>query len=318
MPIIECVPNFSEGQNPEVIASIAEAISGVDGVRLLHQDTGFAAHRTVMTFVGPPSAVVEAAFAGICVATEKIDMRQHHGTHPRFGATDVCPLVPLSEITMEQVVGWARDLARRVGENLDYPVFCYEAAALVEERRNLAFLRAGEYEGLAERLQHPNFQPDFGPAAFRPRTGASAIGAREFLLAVNFNLNTADLRPARRIAARVRESGYVRAGKRVPGRCPGTKAIGWYIEDFGIAQVSMNITRLSQTSLYQAFRVVSEEASQLGLRVTGTEIIGLVPSFVIEDTAEALGHDRHEVSAVIEHLGLDQLQPFIPEKKILP
>lgn len=323
--LLECVPNFSEGQRPEVIRAIAAAIREVNDVKLLHLDTGYAANRTVMTFAGEPEAVSEAAFRAIKTAYEQIDMQVHKGVHPRFGATDVCPLIPISGMTMDEAVVQARKLARRVGETLDYPVFCYEEAAFFPERRNLANVRRGEYEGLPRRLNESDERPDFGPAAFRARSGATAIGAREFLLAVNFNLNTPEVAPARAIAGVVRESGRkVRQNgmlRRIPGRCPGTKAIGWYIEDFGIAQVSMNVTRLGQTPLHEAFRVVNEEAEKRGLRVTGTEIVGLVPLHVMQAAAQAFGlsgrSEQEQIEGVIRKLGLDELAPFDPAEKIL-
>lgn len=323
--LIECVPNFSEGQRPEVLEQLAAAIGSVPQVKLLHTDTGYAANRTVFTFAGAPEAVAEAAFRAAKVAQEQIDMSRHTGVHPRSGALDVCPLVPVRGISMEETVLLARKLAERIGTALDYPVFCYEEAAFPGKPTNLADLRRGEYEGLAERLRSGALVPDFGPAEFRPQSGMSVVGARHFLLAVNFNLNTQDTRLAKAIAAAVRESGKKvrKNGKltRIPGRCPGTKAIGWYIEDFGIAQVSMNITRLDQTPLHEAFRVVSEEAAKRGAQVTGTEIIGLVPQFVFQEAAEYFKlqekSEEEQVREIMERLGLATLLPFEPAQKIL-
>ncbi len=312
MPTIECIPNFSEGRNINTITQIAEAIQSVAGVKLLHQDIGADVNRTVMTFAGKPEPVAEAAFQAMKVAQQRIDMRTQQGTHPRIGATDVCPLVPLEGITMREAVVLARELARRVGQELDYPVYCYEEAAFWEERRNLAFIRKGNYEGLAARME-AGFKPDFGPSTPRPRTGASVIGARELMLAVNFNLDTQDVRAARSIAKSVRAAGG--------GRCPGTKAIGWFIEEYKFAQVSMNLTRLQQTSLFAAHQAVSEEARKRGFSVTGTEIIGLVPLSVFKETALHLGQqalpESEQIRYATEHYGLNQLSTFLPQERIL-
>ena len=282
MKLIECVPNFSEGRDMNIIRQITDRIESVEGVKLLDVDPGQATNRTVVTFVGTPDEVVEAAFRAIQKASEIIDMRKHKGAHPRFGATDVCPFVPVGNITMEETAAFARKLAERVGTELDIPVYCYENAALKPERRNLATVRAGEYEGLPEKLARPEWKPDFGPAAFHAGAGATAIGARDFLIAVNFNLNTTSTRRANAVAFDVREKGRpVREGNPytgkikkdeqgneiwTPGSLKGTKAIGWFIDEYGIAQVSMNITNISQTPLHVAFEEVSEKARLRGLR----------------------------------------------------
>lgn len=289
--LVECVPNFSEGRDLQVIKQITDAIEAVEGVKLLDVDPGKATHRTVVTFVGEPEPVLEAAFQAMKKAQELIDMQKHKGEHPRFGATDVCPLVPVANITMEEVAALAHRLAERVGNELDYPVYCYENAAKEAKRQNLATVRSGEYEGLKDKVTKPEWKPDFGPAEFRPRTGATAISARDFLIAVNFNLNTTSTRRANSVAFDVREAGRSKregdpiTGKiirdengeavRVPGACKGTKAIGWYIEEYGVAQISMNITDIHATPLHVAFEEVRKSADRRGLRVTGTEIVGL-------------------------------------------
>lgn len=343
--LIECVPNFSEGRNMDIIREITGEIEKSEGVKLLDVDPGVTTNRTVVTFVGTPDEVVEAAFKAIKKAQELIDMSQHHGDHPRFGATDVCPLVPISNISMEETVKYAHKLAKKVGEELGIPVYCYENAALEEKRRNLAHCRHGEYEGLRERVVCPEWKPDFGPAQFTEsvaKSGAVAIGARDFLLAVNFNLNTTSVRRANAIAFDVREKGRPKregnpiTGKvikdekgqtvTIPGTLKGTKAIGWYIEEYGIAQVSMNITNISQTPLHIAFEEVSEKAAQRGIRVTGLEIVGLVPRKALIDAADyylckqkrSLGIDEKEkMKIAIKSMGLDDLKPFDPEDKVI-
>jgi glutamate formiminotransferase / formiminotetrahydrofolate cyclodeaminase len=291
--LIECVPNFSEGRDPEIIRQITDAIAAVEGVQLLDVDPGKATNRTVVTFVGAPEAVVEAAFQGIRQASLLIDMKAHTGEHPRMGATDVCPLVPVSGISMEETVEWAKRLAARVGEELSIPVYLYEAAASRPERRNLATIRTGEYEALPEKLADPNWAPDFGPARFNARSGATVIGARDFLVAYNVNLNTTSVRRANSIAFDVREQGRVlrdgdpvtgpvRTGEdgeplRQPGACKAVKAIGWYIEEYGIAQVSMNLTDINVTPLHIAFEASCRSAEARGMRVTGSELVGMVP-----------------------------------------
>ena len=291
--LIECVPNFSEGRDLAIIKQITDAIESVKGIRLLNVDPGHATNRTVITLVGEPEQVVEAAFQGIKRASELIDMRFHKGEHPRFGATDVCPLVPISNITMEETAEFARKLAKRVGEELNISVYCYEYSAFEEKRRSLANCRAGEYEGLAEKLKSVEWKPDFGPVALNVRSGASAIGARNFLIAYNVNLNTTSVRLANSIAFDVREAGRIlRDGDPVMGkiltdesgepiRTPGTlkkvRAIGWFIEEYGIAQISMNLTDIETTPIHIAFDEVCERARDRGIRVTGSELIGMIP-----------------------------------------
>ena len=345
--IIECVPNFSEGRDPNVIRAITDAItlSGkAKGIRLLDVDPGEATNRTVVTFVGEPEEVVEAAFRGIRRASELIDMSKHHGAHPRMGATDVCPLVPVSGVTLEECASLARDLGKRVAEELNIPVYAYEAAAFAPERKNLAVCRKGEYEGLPERMGTPE-GADFGNRPFDDgvaRTGATAIGARDFLIAVNFNLNTTSTRRANAIAFDVREKGRPQreggklTGKplkdengealMIPGTLKGTKAIGWFIDEYGIAQVSMNITDTSKTSLHKAFDEVSRAARERGIRVTGTEIVGLVPKKAIVEAGKhylrmqqrSLGIPEKEIIRIaVKSMGLDELKPFDPEEKII-
>lgn len=338
--LIECVPNFSEGRDMSIIKQITDVIESHKGVRLLDVDPGYATNRTVVTFVGDPDCVVEAAFDAIKKAAEIIDMTQHHGEHPRFGATDVCPLVPISGITMEETVEYARKLAKRVGEELKFPVYCYEFAAFEEKRRNLANVRAGEYEGLPQKLKDPQWQPDFGPAVFVPRTGSIAIGARNFLVAYNINLNTTSTRRANAIAFDLREAGRVKkdpvTGKdmldengepiRIPGVLPKTKAIGWYIPEYGIAQVSMNLTDISVTPIHVAFEEACKSATNRGIRVTGSELVGLVPLQAMLDAGKyfltkqqrSLGIPESEIIKIaVKSLGLDDLKPFNPKEKII-
>src|SRR5574344_2134238 len=290
--IIECVPNFSEGRNMQVIKQITDVIEQYEGVKLLDVDPGYATNRTVVTFVGEPEEVVNVAFEVIKKAKEVIDMRTHKGEHPRFGATDVCPLVPVANITMEETAVFARALAQRVGQELSIPVYCYENAASEEKRRNLANCRAGEYEGLKDRIASNDWKPDFGPVKWNEsiaKSGASAISARDFLIAVNYNLNTTSTRRANAIAFDVREKGRPKKengkpvvdekGKKVmlPGTLKGTKAIGWFIEEYGVAQVSMNITNINVSPLHVCFDEVCSKAAARGIRVTGAEIVGLIP-----------------------------------------
>lgn len=286
-PIIECVPNFSEGRDLSVIQAISNAIEAIPGVKLLHVDIGKDANRTVMTFAGAPDAVVQAAFEAIRVAAEKIDMREHHGEHPRIGATDVCPLVPVSNISMEAVISYANTLARKVGEALDIPVYLYEEAATAPLRKNLAVIRAGEYEGLAKKIMDPVWKPDYGPTRFNARSGATVIGARDFLIAYNINLNTQSVSVAKSIAAQLRESGrsFVENGlkKNQPGLLRSVKAIGWYMDDYGFAQVSTNLTNINTTPLHEAFEVCRQLAEERGLTVSGSELIGMVPLRVFLD-----------------------------------
>jgi glutamate formiminotransferase/formiminotetrahydrofolate cyclodeaminase len=334
--LLECVPNFSEGRDSTVINQIANAISSCEGVVLLDVDPGKATNRTVMTFVGEPAAVVEAAFQALKKAMELIDMRKHKGEHPRFGATDVCPLVPVSGISMEEAAEWARKLAKRVGEELQYPVFLYESAASAPLRKNLANVRSGEYEGLEAKLKLPEWQPDFGPAKFVPETGTTAIGARDFLVAVNFNLNTTSVRRANAISFDVREAGRLIKEKdavsgeekevRIPGTLKAAKAIGWFIEEYGIAQVSMNLTDISITSLHTAFDAVQESAMSRGIRVSGTEIVGMVPLRVLLEAGKhylkkqqrSVGvPDSELIKIAVKSMGLDDLVPFDPQQKVI-
>jgi len=341
-PILECVPNFSEGRDLEVIARITARIEAVDGVKLLNVDPGRDTNRTVVTFVGPPGAVVEAAFQAAKAAAELIDMRKHHGAHPRFGATDVLPLVPVSGVTMDEAAKLARSLGKRIGEELGVSVYCYEYAASCEERRNLATVRAGEYEGLAEKMARPDWKPDFGPGTLNERSGATAVGARDFLVAYNVNLNTTSTRRANAIAYDVREKGRAkREGGKPTGRVlvdehgqtiwePGTleavKAIGWFIEEYGIAQISMNLTNIERTPVHVAFDEVCEKAEARGIRVTGSELVGLIPLKAILDAGRyflrkqqrSLGvPDRELIKIAVKSLGLDDLRPFDPEEKII-
>jgi glutamate formiminotransferase / formiminotetrahydrofolate cyclodeaminase len=340
--IIECVPNFSEGRDPAVLEQLSSVIRQVDGVLLLDVDPGKATNRTVFTFVGEPEPVIEAAFLAIKKASEIIDMSRHQGAHPRMGATDVCPLIPVSGISMEEVVVFARKLAERVGNELDIPVYCYEEAAFSPERKNLATIRAGEYEGLAEKLARPEWKPDFGPARFHPKAGATVIGARDFLIAYNVNLNTTSVRRANSVAFDVREQGRVLreghpvTGKirldesgnpmRIPGACQGVKGIGWFIDEYGIAQVSMNITDMKKSSLHQVFEACCDSASKRGMRVTGSELVGLVPLQVMLDAGRYFLQkqerstgvsDRELIHIAVKSLGLDELGPFDPNKKII-
>ncbi len=340
--IIECVPNFSEGRDLTIIKQITDAIESVKGIKVLNVDPGFATNRTVVTFVGEPALVVEAAFRSVKRASELIDMRLHKGEHPRFGATDVCPLVPVSDITMEETAEYARALAERVGKELNIPVYCYEFASFEEKRRSLANCRAGEYEGLAEKLKNAEWQPDYGPAIFNERTGAIAIGARNFLIAYNVNLNTTSVRLANSIAFDVREAGRIsREGDPITGkivtdstgepiRIPGTlkkvRAIGWYIREYGVAQISMNLIDITVTSIHHAFDEVCERARDRGLRVTGSELIGVIPlqamldagKFFLRRQHRSCGiPDREIIKVAVKSLGLDELAPFEPNKRII-
>lgn len=343
--IIECVPNFSEGRRPEVIQEIVKSIEDVEGVRLLDVDPGKATNRTVVTFAGTPEAVVDAAFRSVKKASELIDMRTHHGEHPRIGATDVLPLVPVSGVTLEECAEMARALAKRIADELAIPTYCYEAAALRPERSNLAVCRKGEYEALAQRITDPAEMPDFGGVEFTEqaaRSGATVVGARDFLVAVNFNLNSTSTRRANAIAFDVREKGrprregnpitgkIVRAAEgnpvMIPGTLKGCKAIGWYIEEYGIAQVSMNITDIRATPLHVAFEEVCRAADRRGLRVTGTEIVGLVPRSCLLDAGKyflrkqcrSLGISDDEIIKIaVKSLGLEDLAPFKVHEKVI-
>lgn len=343
--IIECVPNFSEGRDREVISQITEAITSAADVSLLDVDPGEATNRTVVTFAGSPEDVVQAAFAGVKRAAQLIDMRNHKGAHPRMGATDVLPLIPVSGVTLEECAALARDLAKRIADELNIPVYCYEAAAFTPERKNLAVCREGEYEGLSKRFATSDGAPDFGARAFDDsvaRTGATAVGARDFLIAVNFNLNTTSTRRANAIAFDVREKGRpLREGNPIvgkivkdengepvmrPGTLKGTKAIGWFIDEYGIAQVSMNITDIATTPLHIAFDEVCRKADARGVRVTGTEIVGLVPKRAIIEAGKYFLRKQHRSTGISEEeiiriavksMGLDELKPFKAEEKII-
>ncbi len=343
--IIECVPNFSEGRDRRIIDSICEAISAAGGVEILDVDPGEATNRTVVTFVGEPEAVVEAAFEGVRRAAELIDMRHHHGAHPRMGATDVLPLIPVAGVTLEECAAMARKLAERIAAELKVPTYCYEAAAFTPARRNLAVCRAGEYEALPKKMEDETGKPDFGARAFDEgvaRTGATAVGARDFLIAVNFNLNTTSTRRANAIAFDVREKGRpAREGGKltgkplkdengkpvmIPGTLKGTKAIGWFIDEYGIAQVSMNITDITATPLHRAFDEVSRAAAARGLRVTGTEIVGLLPKRALIEAGRHYLHmqqrstgipDSEIIKIAVKSMGLDDLKPFDPAEKVI-
>ncbi|HMN32843.1 MAG TPA: glutamate formimidoyltransferase [Chitinophagaceae bacterium] len=336
--IIECVPNFSEGNNLEILNQIKEAISQTEGVKFLDMDPGKATNRTVMTFVGEPEVVIEAAFRGIKKASELIDMSKHKGEHPRMGATDVCPLIPINGISMEETVKYAQKLGKRVGEELKIPVYLYESAAQKLERKNLATIRAGEYEGFSEKIKDSNWLPDFGPAVFNSKSGCTAIGARDFLLAYNVNLNTTSTRRANAVAFDLRENGRVKEvdGKKVldengvevrePGLLKSVKAIGWYIEEYGIAQISMNLTNISITPLHIAFDAAVERAHARGMRVTGSELVGLVPlksmldagKYFLEKQRRSKGVSEEELIRIaVKSMGLDELAPFDPQKKII-
>src|SRR3984893_10334572 len=291
--LIECVPNFSEGRDADIIRQITAAIESADGVSLLDVDPGATTNRTVVTFVGSPEATVEAAFRGIKKAAELIDMRKQTGAHPRMGATDVCPFIPVSNVSWEEAIACANQLGKRVGDELRIPVYLYEKAAKNPSRANLAVIRAGEYEGFSEKIKDPAWKPDFGPAVFNEKSGATAIGAREFLVAYNVNLNTKAARRANAVAFDVRENGRIKTedgtpdGKpvldanrepvRIPGMLKHVKAIGWYVEEYGIAQVSMNLTNIEETPLHAAFDACNQAANKRGLRVTGSEVVGMVP-----------------------------------------
>ena len=337
--LVECVPNFSEGRNRGIIDAIAETIGGVTDVKLLDVDPGADTNRTVYTFVGTPDGAAEAAFRAARRALELIDMSAHSGAHPRIGAMDVCPFVPISEVTMDDCVAIARSVGRRIGEELGLPVYFYEYAATSEARRSLANIRAGEYEGLARKLQDPEWQPDAGPAAFNPRFGATVVGAREFLIAYNVNLNTRDRKLANEIALNIREGGRLKrdgSGNpvldehgnplKVAGRLTAVRAIGWYIEQYRQAQVSINLTNFNLSPLHVVFEAAREEAERLGLIVTGSELVGLTPlqpmleagRFYLRKQGKSAGvPERELVEMAVRSLGLDQLSDFDPEKKII-
>ncbi|MFB3910228.1 MAG: glutamate formimidoyltransferase [Candidatus Eisenbacteria bacterium] len=337
--LVECVPNFSEGRDRTVLDAIAREIEGTEGVRLLDVDPGADTNRTVVTFVGPPEAVAEAAFRAIRCASERIDMRQHKGAHPRMGATDVCPFVPVSGVTMEECAALARTLGERVGRELSIPVYLYENAASRPERRSLANIRAGEYEGLSAKLADPEWKPDFGPAKFHERAGATVIGAREFLIAYNVNLNTRDRRLANEIALEIRETGRLAKDSqgrtildaegnpvRKEGMLKAVRAVGWTIEEYGRAQVSINLLDFHTTPVHEAFEACVEVGRRLGLRVTGSELVGLIPleavrmagRYYLARQGKSTGvPDSELVHIAVRSLGLDEISPFDPAKKII-
>src|SRR5881296_292731 len=340
--LIECVPNFSEGRELDVIRQITGTIESVDGVSLLDVDPGASTNRTVVTFVGGPEATVEAAFRAIQKAAELIDMRKHKGAHPRMGATDVCPFIPISNVSWEEAIACAQQLGKRVGEELKIPVYLYEKAAKDKSRSNLAVIRAGEYEGFSEKIRQPQWKPDFGPVKFNEKAGATAIGAREFLVAYNVNLNTKSVRRANSVAFDVREQGRFKtedgtpSGKkvldpngepvRVPGMLKHVKAIGWFVKEYGIAQVSMNLTNIEETPLHAAFDACLEAASKRGLRVTGSEIVGMVPKKCLTDAGRYFlrkqkwseGVSEEElIDIAIRSMGLSELKHFDPKEKVI-
>lgn len=337
--LIECVPNFSEGRDQHIIDKIAASIAAVDGVKLLDVDPGKATNRTVMTMVGEPECVIEAAFQAIKTAAELIDMSKHTGEHPRMGATDVCPLIPISGVTMEECAQYAHQLGERVGKELNISGYFYEAAATSPQRKNLADIRSGEYEGFAKKILLPEWKPDFGPAKFNAKSGATVIGARNFLIAYNINLNTTSTRRANAIAFDVREQGRMKTdanGKnilddkgepiRIPGTLKSVKAIGWFIEEYGVAQISMNLTDITVTSVHQAFDEVCEKAEKRGVRVTGSELVGLIPlqslldagKYFLKKQQRSVGVPESElIKIAVKSLGLDELKPFDPDKKII-
>jgi glutamate formiminotransferase/formiminotetrahydrofolate cyclodeaminase len=336
--IIECVPNFSEGCDPEKIRQITAEIESVEGVRLLNVDPGKATNRTVVTFVGEPEAVIQAAFYAIRKAGELIDMSKHYGEHPRMGATDVCPLIPISGVSMEETAAYAQKLAQRVGEELKIPVYLYEEAQPDASRKNLSVIRAGEYEGFFKKIEQPEWKPDFGPAVMDAKRGATVIGARDFLIAYNINLNTTSTRRANAVAFDVREAGRVKRENgqivkdaqgnavTVPGSLKSVKAIGWFIEEYGIAQISMNLTNIRVTPLHVAFDEVCERARDRGLRVTGSELVGLVPlqalleagKYFLRKQNRSVGiSERAIIDMAVRSLGLNELSPFRPEERVI-
>jgi glutamate formiminotransferase/formiminotetrahydrofolate cyclodeaminase len=342
MQLIECVPNFSEGRDPAIIKQITDEIESVEGVRLLNVDPGKATNRTVVTFVGEPEKVIDAAFLAIKKAGEVIDMSGHHGEHPRMGATDVCPLIPISGISMLETAGYAHKLAWRVGNDLHIPVYLYEHAQPNQSRNNLSVIRAGEYEGFFKKIKQPEWEPDFGPAEFDAKRGATVIGARDFLVAYNVNLNTTSVRRANSIAFDVREAGrMMREGdpingkiitdkdgkpRTIPGSLKAVKAIGWYIEEYGVAQISMNLTNIEVTPVHKAFDEVCDKANARGIRVTGSELVGLIPlksmldagKYFLAKQQRSTGQSEAELIRIaIKSMGLDELSPFKPEERII-
>ncbi|MCB0734387.1 MAG: glutamate formimidoyltransferase [Flavobacteriales bacterium] len=340
--IIECVPNFSEGRNPQAIRQITQVIENVEGVTLLDVDPGKATNRTVVTFVGAPDAVIEAAYQAIVMASQVIDMSKHSGEHARMGATDVCPLIPVSGITLEETAEYAVKLAKRVGDHTDIPVYLYGAAQPQSYRKDLSIIRSGEYEGFFKKIKEDKWKPDYGPAVMNAQAGATVIGARDFLIAYNVNLNTKSTRIANRIAFDVREAGRVqRIGNqyvgeiarddqgepiRIPGSCKAVKAVGWYIEEYGIAQISANLINYNITSIHTFFEEVVKSSTERGIRVTGSELVGLVPlkamldagRYFLQKQERSIGVSEKElIHIAVKSLGLDELGPFVPEKKII-
>src|ERR1700730_7643109 len=340
--LIECVPNFSEGRDQNVIRQITAAIESVEGVSLLNVDPGASTNQTVVTFVGGPEAAVEAAFRGIQKAAELIDMRKHKGAHPRMGATDVCPFVPVSDVSWEEAIACAKQLGKRVAQELNIPVYLYEKAARDPARSNLSVIRAGEYEGFFEKIKEPAWKPDFGPSAFNEKSGATAIGAREFLVAYNVNLNTKAVRRANSVAFDVRENGRIKTDDgtprgrtvldangepiRIPGMLKHVKAIGGYVEEYGIAQVSMNLTNIEETPLHRALDACSEAASKRGLRVTGSELVGMLPKkclveagkyFLRKQKLSEGGSEEEMIDIRIRSMGWNELKPFDPKERII-
>jgi glutamate formiminotransferase/formiminotetrahydrofolate cyclodeaminase len=329
--LIECVPNFSEGVNLDIIKQITDEVESVEGVRLLNVDPGKATNRTVVTFVGEPEKVIQAAFLAIKKAGELIDMSKQKGEHPRMGATDVCPLIPISNISMEETAEYARKLAKRVGEELQIPIYLYEQAQPNKSRSNLSVIRAGEYEGFFKKIKLPEWAPDFGPAEHDVKRGSTVIGARDFLVAYNVNLNTTSTRRANAIAFDVREAGRTvnddnGKPKNIPGSLKAVKAIGWYIEEYGIAQISMNLTNIEITPVHKAFDEVCTKANDRGIRVTGSELVGLIPlkamleagKYFLRKQQRSVGVSEKElIKIAIKSMGLDELGPFIPEERII-
>ncbi|MDQ3048285.1 MAG: glutamate formimidoyltransferase [Bacteroidota bacterium] len=340
--LIECVPNFSEGNDMNIIKQITNEIESVEGVKLLNVDPGKATNRTVVTFVGEPNAVIQAAFLAIKKASELIDMSKHKGEHPRMGATDVCPLIPIAGISMEETAEFAKSLGERVGKELNIPVYLYEAAQTNKQRNNLSVIRAGEYEGFFKKIKLPEWKPDFGPAEHSVKSGSTVIGARDFLVAYNINLNTTSTRRANSIAFDVREAGRVKregnpvTGKivtddkgnpvNIPGSLKSVKAIGWFIEEYGIAQISMNLTNINITPVHIAFDEVCKKANERGIRVTGSELVGLIPLkalldagkyFLIKQNRSTGVSEKELIKIAVKSLGLDELSPFKPEERII-
>ncbi|MEI2760311.1 MAG: glutamate formimidoyltransferase [Bacteroidia bacterium] len=337
--LIECVPNFSEGNDLTIIKQITDSIESVEGIKLLNVDPGKATNRTVVTFVGEPAQVVEAAFKGIAMAATLIDMSKHKGEHPRMGATDVCPFIPVANISMAETAAWSKKLAERVGKELKIPVYLYEEAQPNKSRNNLSVIRAGEYEGFFKKIKQPEWKPDFGPDELPPHSGATVIGARDFLIAYNVNLNTKSVKRANSVAFDIREAGRVKTdsnGKkildaagneiRIPGKLKGVKAIGWYIEEYGIAQVSINITKFRETPLHIVFEESARSAYERGYRATGSELVGLVPLQAMLDAGKYFLNKQRLSSGVsddelihiaVKSMGLDELSPFTPEKRII-